>query len=68
MKLKSFLIEKNIKPSDFCIVIGVSVRYLYHLMQGRYKPGYHLLVRIEKHTQGKVRASDFNTALRKNTG
>lgn len=63
MKLRAYLIDREVSYQEFADLIGISKTYLIKIMCGTFIPGYHLLVRIENQTGGKVKAEDFKTVL-----
>jgi len=59
MKLETYLSERDIKPSAFAVEIGVAPSTITRILRGERSPGFDLVMRIQRATEGSVRAEDW---------
>jgi predicted transcriptional regulator len=59
MKLKDYLVQNKLKPSDFAGQIGVTVQTLYRYIGGERMPRPAIMEKIRQSTEGAVTAADF---------
>ena len=59
MKLREYLVKKNLTIEGFAQVIGCSRQTIHNLMSGRNRPSIDLMIAIERETKRKVRIEDF---------
>lgn len=55
--LKAYLCGR--KKAEFADQIGTSPSYLSQILSGHRRPGFDLMVRIERHTDGAVPVSSW---------
>ena len=59
MTLKDYLKKNNITGYAFSREVGVSLSYMYRLIESQRRPSVTVAVMIEKATGGQVTPSDF---------
>jgi transcriptional regulator with XRE-family HTH domain len=60
MRLRQYLDEHGLSPSDFAERIGVSFQAVYRYLDGERIPAHDVLARIYKETKGRVTSNDFH--------
>ena len=58
MDLKEYLHKHNFNPVNFAVFSGVSVAYIYKILNG-HKPLKRIALKIERATQGHVKAESL---------
>lgn len=66
MKLRVYLIEKNITILEFAKTIGIDRTYLGLIANGKKKPSRFLAKEIERATNGEVTAEELQLKLKIN--
>jgi len=65
MNLKDYLQKNKITGYAFSREVGVSLSYMYRLIENQRRPSVKVAVMIEKATNGDVTPSDFADATNK---
>ena len=52
--LENYLKDTGISKSAFAKKIGKTREYIYHIIEGRYKPSYEVAQKMEQATDGKL--------------